>query len=108
MVWGTPMSIGDLQFGGVRLSDYAIMLSLTCYGSYTEAANTSKDRLFGAERIVKKKFKGNNTELRILECLRKIMRYLTQDRLNLVERLCVISSSSNSDGGGSCSRLGWW
>ena len=52
--WGTPMSIGDIRFGGVRLSEYAIMLTLTCY-SATNISNCiqKKDRLFGAERIVK-------------------------------------------------------
>ena len=39
--WGTPMSTGDLRFGGFRLSYYANMLLLACYGAYTAAANTS-------------------------------------------------------------------
>jgi hypothetical protein len=46
MVWrnengGTPVSTGDLRFGGFRLSYYAIMLSLTCYVAHTAAASTS-------------------------------------------------------------------
>jgi len=46
MVWdnengGTSVSTGDLQFGGFRLSYYAIVLPLTCCGAHTATANTS-------------------------------------------------------------------